>query len=145
MRTLWTLAGLACLIACSGAPAGSDAGLDAGLDAGSDAGCVGTPSPPGTCLPAPCSLGNSLNVGAYCTRGGGQCTGYPNGQNLACAIDLDPNRGADFCILLGCLSNADCKEDACCTQGACVPLDCLATDAGVCPAFPATDGGTDGG
>ncbi len=102
-------------------------------DSGSagDAGCDSTP---GTCDPTPCWEGNSKHIGAYCTKGGGQCDKW----NLYCAIDLD-SRGGLFCLQLGCVSDSSCAENACCYQGAaCIPSDCT------CPP-PATDAGSDAG
>ncbi|MHB8418830.1 MAG: hypothetical protein ACYDCL_12190 [Myxococcales bacterium] len=132
-------------VACSATPSPSDAGSRAGPDAGPDAGSTG--ASPGVCTPAPGQTGNSLNVGAYCTKGNGQCANYggPAGNNLACSIDLDPS-GGNFCILLPCSQDSDCGPDACCTGDpcnpihACVPIQCL-SDGGVCPPIPGCDGG----
>ncbi len=92
----------------------------------------------GSCTPAPGDTGNSKNVGAYCTKSGGQCSTYPN-PSVQCSIDLSA-QGANFCILIGCLADGDCGEDACCTGQsgnpihACVPNGCF--DAGVCQGIP---------
>jgi hypothetical protein len=115
---------------------GGTAASGGGSGAGGGAAC--TPSPAGTCMPTECSTGNSINVGAYCTKGGQQCNQYNN--NLSCAIDLSPD-GANFCIKILCFSNSDCGAQACCTgdasQGsikACVPMGCVVTDGGsACP------------
>jgi hypothetical protein len=79
-----------------------------------------------------------MNVGAYCTKGGGQCSDYPN-TSLQCSIDLSA-QGSNFCILIGCSQDSDCGADACCTGQAgnpihaCVPNGCF--DAGVCQGIP---------
>jgi hypothetical protein len=129
-----------------------DAGVDGGsLDGGSTDGgttdggntqdggaCVS--SPPGTCLPTTCSTGDSEHVGAYCTKGGGQCAAYGN-LLLGCSIDLSSD-GDNFCILTLCGALNPCTADACCYGGpdagptdprACVPIGCLVMDGGVCP------------
>lgn len=127
---------------------GADAALDGGIAAD------GGPHPtPGQCTPDPTSTGNSKNVGAYCTAGGGQCAAYPAGNARLCAIDLDPS-GGSFCIKIGCSDHQACGEEACCTGRpgqpvhACVPKGCLAPDADVaCPPIPragAEDGGAGG-
>jgi hypothetical protein len=99
---------------------------------------IGPHPSPGVCLPDPTQTGNSMNVGAYCTRGGHECAQYNHGPSFACAIDLDPQNGDNLCVKLFCSTSADCGEQACCTGNgspvmACVPLGCVATDAGVCP------------
>lgn len=144
------LTGLLAAIACGGS-GGSDGGADSGSngaqDAGVDAGPPVGPSP-GVCAPSTGQTGNSLNVGAYCTHGGGQCAQYSNGA-LACAIDLSTS-GGDFCILIGCMQNSDCGNAACCTGNggpinACVPSGCLVADGGACPPVTPADGGADAG
>lgn len=110
-------------------------------DAGKDS---GPPTPVGSCTPNEASTGNSQHVGAFCTKGGGECADL---GTLLCAIDFD-ERGGAYCIKVNCNTDADCGEAACC-QGdpsksaikACVPLQCV-TDAGSCPA-PVADAGTD--
>jgi hypothetical protein len=143
------------LLGCSGNQASnsdSGSGNDAGhtTDAGQDGGSC-TPTPVGECFPNACATGNSKNVGAYCTKGGGQCSAYSTG--VACAIDLSTS-GANFCILLGCHQNADCGEQACCTGDptgppiyACVPLTCLVDAGDPCPPPPSRSdaGRSDGG
>jgi hypothetical protein len=115
-----------------------------------DGGC--TPSPAGTCFPTSCSIGNALNIGAYCAAGGGQCAAYDSG--VSCALDLDPQNGGPFCILVGCHQNSDCAEQACCTGDssgppiyACVPKGCLVDAGDPCPPPPVRPdaGNTDGG
>jgi hypothetical protein len=103
-------------------------GMDADL---SDTG----PHPtPGVCFPDPQSTGNSIHIGAYCTKGGGECNQY----GLTCAIDVD-SRGGNFCIKIFCGATSECGDEACCFSNpgdiakACIPLGCVATDAGVCP------------
>jgi predicted small lipoprotein YifL len=105
--------------------------------------------PVSACHPAPGFEGNSRNVGAYCTVGGGECSNWGPSGATACAKDLDPE-GDTFCILVGCQSNAACGDDACCTGRsaggihACVPRLCVVDHpADACPAFPAPpDAGT---
>ncbi len=140
MRQLSGLILVIALVACGGA-AGSRP-RDAGPAADAGTGCVA--SPVGSCSPSACSTGNASNIGAYCSQGGGECAGYPNGANLVCAVDLEPTQtNAKFCISIGCPSNAACGSGACCYQGqACIPLECAANDAGICPAYPAADGGS---
>jgi hypothetical protein len=95
---------------------------------------------PGVCMPDPTATGNSLHVGAYCTKGQDQCAAYD--QAKLCAIDLDPE-GGNFCLKIGCMTHSDCGEQACCTGRAgvdihaCVPKGCLVDDAGGdCPPLP---------
>jgi hypothetical protein len=97
-------------------------------------------------MPTAGAQGNEFHVGAYCTKGGDQCSAYLNMQGAAiiCAIDADPEGGA-FCIKIGCMTNDQCGAKACCTGRigdstyACVPLGCLDNDSGVCPAVPHAD------
>jgi hypothetical protein len=118
-------------------------------------GCSGTGSSDagtaykGVCFPSAGSTGNEHHVGAYCTKGGDQCSKFINMDNAAviCAIDVDP-QGGNFCIKIGCSDHATCGESACCTgrEGqpihACIPLSCVSGDSGVCPPIPGLgDGG----
>jgi hypothetical protein len=106
--------------------------------------------PVSACHPAPGYEGNSKNVGAFCSVGGGECAAWGPSGATACAKDLDPE-GDTFCILVGCRSNAACGEEACCTGRtetgihACVPRKCVTGNDDPCPAFPVVhpDGGTD--
>ena len=137
---------LFCALAACGGSSGSDAG--SGSDGGADSGPSGTPSP-GVCTPAAGQTGNALNVGAYCTHGGGQCAQY--GGAYGCSIDLSA-QGGNFCILIGCAQSSDCGVGGCCTGEsgnpihACVPSGCVIVDGGSCPPIPGTqDAGPDGG
>jgi hypothetical protein len=121
---LWILTLLAACSSSSGsAPAPSDA---------STSGSGGLL----TCTPPAGSTGNSKNVGAYCTKNGGQCSKFSSSE-VQCSIDLSSS-GSNFCILIGCSQDSDCGEDACCTGEAgnpikaCVPNGCF--DGGVCVA-----------
>jgi hypothetical protein len=94
---------------------------------------------PGVCIPNPEQTGNSMNIGAYCTKAGHQCSMYNHGPTFVCAADVSM-RGGNFCIKIGCGSMSDCGEAACCYHdpsapliGACLPQQCVQTDAGVCP------------
>ncbi len=133
-------------LACAAGPGAGDAGTIA--DAG-DGGIPSGPSP-GVCYPTPDQTGNSKHVGAYCSPGGGQCNQY--GGAYACSVDVDP-QGNDACIIIGCSSNSDCAEMACCWGRAsepihaCLAIGCILNDGGsVCPPIPGSspDGG-DGG
>src|SRR5687768_13601666 len=102
------------LFACSSDPAAPDASVP---DAG--------PRPsPGVCRPDPTGTGNELNVGAFCSPGGDECSKYAEAP--LCAIDLDPE-GDRFCIRVGCDQHSECGTEACCTGRvdnpikACVP------------------------
>lgn len=101
--------------------------VDSGVDSGP------TPSP-GNCYPTSSDTGNSKNVGAYCTKSGGQCSDYSS-TSLQCSSDLSA-QGGNFCLLVGCSQDTDCGEDSCCTApvgspiSACIPIGCF--DAGVC-------------
>lgn len=136
------------------------AGCSSSNDGGADASAAdATPHPtPGICMPDPGGTGNELNVGAYCTPGGGECSNYDNAR--LCSIDLDPE-GDNFCIRVGCRNHESCGTQACCTGRednpikACVPKGCLTNgdlnaacppipglvDAGVPDAATSTDAG----
>ena len=133
MRTAFVSGLLLLLLAAACSSSGSSPGdaKDASTCAQTAAGTT-----VGTCTPSPCFGGNSKHVGAYCTEGGGQCSTYTS-ANVACSIDLS-TMGSNFCILLNCMQDSDCGEDACCTgmQGtikACVPKGCF--DGGICQAI----------
>lgn len=142
MRFLSLASAVFFLFSASCSHKSEEAGQDAGMTSGDMA-----MTAVGACIPNINATGNSLHVGAYCSSGGGQCTKYfDTGGAGICAIDVDP-MGDNFCILIGCKTNADCAEKACCTGRpgnpihACVPVTCV-SDNGVCPAVP---GGLDGG
>lgn len=104
-----------------------------------DAGSM-TDAGPGICVPPAGYTGNSKNVGAACTPGGGECRQYSFAG--LCSIDLDP-QGDNFCIHIGCRDHATCGEMACCTGRAgsaihaCVPKGCLVGDISAeCPPIP---------
>jgi hypothetical protein len=147
LKTALHLLAASVLLSLNGCSSGPSGAGDSGQ--APDSGC--TPTPVGACSPNSCSTGNSKNVGAYCTKGGGQCNQYSSG--VACAIDLSSS-GANFCILIGCHQNSDCAEQACCTGDpngppiyACVPLTCLADAGDACPPPPSRGdaGSPDGG
>jgi hypothetical protein len=154
IRALSPMALLFVLAACSSSSSpGSttDAGgKDATVEGGGGGDDGGSPSPPGTCLPNPGSSGNAKHVGAYCTPGGGECNKWGSGNASICAIDVDP-QGDKFCILIGCKTNDDCADKACCTGRAdepvhaCVPLGCVDNGSGQCTAIPGQDAGSDSG
>jgi hypothetical protein len=130
------------VVACSSSsPGGGGSNPDAGnaLDAnGAKTLDEASASSPGSCTPAPGNTGNAENVGAFCTKNGGQCSTYTN-TSIECSIDLSA-QGSNFCVLIGCSQDTDCGEDACCTGQAgdpihaCVPNGCF--DAGACPGIP---------
>ncbi len=132
------------VLGCTTEPSSTSSTMDAGPDVESTA--------VGACVPNEVSTGNSKNVGAYCTPGGGQCAQYPAGNATLCAIDLDPD-GDNFCIKIGCKSHDACGEQACCTGRAdnpikaCVPIECVDKIGGVCPPIPGLEdaGTSDGG
>lgn len=104
-----------------------------------DAGSM-TDAGPGICVPPAGYTGNSKNVGAACTAGGGECRQYSFAG--LCSIDLDP-QGDNFCIHIGCRDHTTCGEMACCTGRAgsaihaCVPKGCLVGDISAeCPPIP---------
>jgi hypothetical protein len=82
----------------------------------------------------PCDVGNSLGVGRYCTKGGGQCNKNP-APFLFCTVDED-STAQPFCTG-SCTMDEQCGENAYCNgQGGlsgCVPAACggMPTDAGV--------------
>ncbi len=100
----------------------------------SNVGDSSTGSTAGTCIPGPGDTGNDKNVGAYCTKGGGQCSNY-NNPLLQCSSDLSSLAG-NFCLIVGCSQDSDCGTDGCCTAPAgesikaCIPVGCF--DSGVC-------------
>jgi hypothetical protein len=116
-------------------------GSSSGADGGSAISDLGQASP-GVCVPSPGQSGNAMNVGAYCSPGGNQCSQYAHAQ--ICAIDVEPDNGGKFCIKIGCNTNDECGAGACCTGNggaihACVPSGCVADDAGACPPIPEPD------
>jgi hypothetical protein len=122
------------LVGCTSGSSAPSSSADADPDPPSSAGDAASKASPGTCLPTIGDTGNSKNVGAYCTKGGGQCSDYPN-TSLQCSSDLSA-QGGNFCLFLGCTLDTDCGEDACCTSPAgsgihaCIPIGCF--DSGVC-------------
>lgn len=120
----------ACFISLIAGGCSSSSSTTGGADASADSKAVCTePSttPVGSCEPSKCATGNTMHIGAFCTKGGNECAQY----DLACAIDLDP-RGQAFCFRLGCSKDSDCGDHACCfDHTACLPegCDCKANEA----------------
>lgn len=143
MRWMLMVGFLASVVGCASEPS-AGAPKDAGPDI--------EPTPVGACVPNEVATGNSKNVGAYCSPGGGQCAQWGSGNATICAIDVDP-KGANFCIKLGCKSHDVCGEQACCTGRvgnpikACVPIGCVGGVEGICPPIPGLEdaGAGDGG
>ena len=112
---------------------GTDGGSAPHGDAGASSSSSSGPSP-GNCYPTPGQTGNDKNVGAYCSKAGGQCGSYGN-LSLQCSSDLSA-QGGNFCLIVGCAKDGDCGQDGCCSGPAgsivraCIPIGCF--DAGVC-------------
>ena len=115
MRSLLTSGALLALLALAGCESAA-APVDAGRDAG--------PVPAESCG-QPGDEGNSIGVGRFCTRSGGECA-VNSGARL-CVADLAPDQMQWFCSRL-CTTDADCGESAVCvgdSRGSgCTPAEC---------------------
>ena len=115
MRTL-LISGFALLVSACGSS----------NDTHADAACSG-----GTSCGQPCDEGNSLGVGKFCTKGGGECA--KNETYVFCTADFDATAPDAFCTG-PCGSDADCGPEAYCDdqggQSGCVPAACGGTPNG---------------
>ncbi|MBS2033084.1 MAG: hypothetical protein JST54_34750 [Deltaproteobacteria bacterium] len=147
---VFTLVAALALTACSGSSTTDGGSGDAGNDAGAvDAGCVYTPTHvdagyDDTCT-NPCSLGNALGVGKFCTPHGGECDTNPTAGAIICDAAFQATNEW-FCTMT-CQCDSDCGEGAICTGDGsgggpmgCVPLTCSGGQAGN-PICPYPDGG----
>jgi hypothetical protein len=148
--------------ACSSSSTPADAGAtDAGtaVCTAKDGGLLDPAHDPCT---QPCSQGNELKVGEYCTHSGGECdtNDVAAGQAYLCTIDQDTKASLSMCTK-ACTFNEDCGTHAICTGDptspngprGCVPTACSsdpghpksAADAGSPDAGSADAGSADAG
>ena len=102
-------------------------------------------SNPGNCV-AQGAMGNSLGIGAYCSKGCGECAALAHpGSVLLCSVDFGAPANAAFCTK-PCQVDTDCGSGATCVSNplgmGCAVAACIPPDSGGPPPSDAGSGDT---